>query len=134
VSLLTGAVLLSLLSREGFTELTGLFSLVQVLAYCLIYAALLRLRRREPAAGSHPGGFRIPLGNASLLLMMVPSFLITGFVVVERFWNAGVLDLRRLGLDLLAFASGPLTYLVFKRRKSSRERSTRPTGNLSPGV
>jgi amino acid transporter len=134
VSLLTGAVLLSLLSREGFTELTGLFSLVQVLAYCLIYAALLRLRRREPAAGSHAGRFRIPLGNAALLLMMVPSFLITGFVVVERFWNAGVLDLRRLGLDLLAFASGPLTYLVFSRRKSSPERGPTPTGDLSPGV
>jgi len=134
VSLLTGAVLLSLLSREGFIELTGLFSLVQVLAYCLIYAALLRLRRRGQDAGAHPGGFRIPLGNASLLLMMVPSFLITGFVVVERFWNAGVFDARRLGLDVLVFASGPLTYLVFKRRESSLGRRPRPTGNLSPGV
>jgi len=131
VSLMAGAALLSLLSRQRFAELTGLFSLVQVLAYCLICAALLRLRQRSPTAGADPAGdmgsavpaaggrppFRIPLGSTALLLMMIPSFVITGFVVVERFWNAGVFDVRRIGLDLLAFASGPLTYFVFRRRR-----------------
>ena len=112
VSLLTGAVLLSILSRERFDELTGLFSLVQVLAYALICAALLRLRSR---GAPDPRGFRIPLGGGALLLMMVPSFLITAFVVVERFWNGGVLDAGRIGLDLLVFASGPLTYAAFRR-------------------
>jgi amino acid transporter len=117
LSLVTGAALLSLLIRERFDELAGLFSLVQVLAYCLICAALLRLRDRPPAAASRPAGFRIPLGRTALILMMIPTFLIACFVLLERFWNAGVLDARRFGLDLLAFASGPATYLLFRKKR-----------------
>ena len=122
VSLLVGGLILSLLSRGRFDEVVGLFSLVQVLAYVLICAALLRLRARGPAAGVHPmdrrpGSFRIPTGTTGLLLMMTPTFVIAGFVVVQHVLSGGAFHARQVATDLALFASGPLTYLLFSRWK-----------------
>ncbi len=117
VSIVVGGVILSALSRARFTELTGLFSLVQVLAYVLICAALLKLRAR-PAAAPGSSTFRIPLGRAGLFLMMVPTFVITLFVIAQRVAPDGVFNLKRTVFDLMVFASGPLTYLLFRRRRN----------------
>jgi amino acid transporter len=128
VSLVAGGIALSLLSRISFLELAGLFSLVQVLAYVLIFASLLRLRAR-PADPQTAGGrrdtagtestvpFTIPLGMAGLVAIMTPGCLIATWVVVQRFWNGGSFDGRRALLDLAVFASGPVTYLLFRRRR-----------------
>jgi amino acid transporter len=133
VSLVLGAVALSVLTRVRFVELTGLFSLVQVLAYVLIYLSLLKLRRRPggapavaaddpaPAAPVAAGGtapFRIPLARRWLLPMMIPSFCIAAFVVGQQVWNGGVFDAGKAATDALLFGSGPLTYLVFRRRSA----------------
>jgi amino acid transporter len=123
VSLLAGALALSVLARRSFAELAGLFSLVQVLAYVLICAALLRLRRRAADDPPHPGlgpagggspqrPFRIPLGAAGLLLLMLPVFALTAFVVARQLWPEGGLGLRTIATDLLVFASGPATYFM----------------------
>ena len=121
VSLVVGGLLLSALAREGFADLTGLFSLVQVMAYILIYAALLRLRRQRVAASaaapSAPRPFTIPLGERGLILMMIPSLIITAFVVRQRIMPGGVFDGRQTVLDLLVFASGPATFFLFRRRR-----------------
>ena len=137
LSLVAGGVLLSLLCRRQFKDLAALFTLVQVLAYVLICAALLRLRSRHPpgrgvaAAGSasvEDGGasaafgapgepwFRVPLGATGLALMTAPVFALSAYVVFERFFPAGTWDLNGIGRDLLMFATGPVTYLVFRRR------------------
>src|SRR5262245_30385684 len=110
VSLVTGGIALSLLSRGSFVWLAGLFSLVQVLAYVLIFASLLRLRVRPAApvtsgerdaavhAGS-PAPFTIPLGMAGLVAIMTPGCLIAAWVVAQRFWNGGRFDGRQAILD-----------------------------------
>jgi amino acid transporter len=116
VSLIAGGIALTFLTRIRFVELTGLFSLVQVLAYVLIFAALLRLRAR-PAGGGGAAPFIIPLGRAGLVVMMLPGFAIALWVVAQRFWNGGRFEGRQMLLDLAVFASGPVTYFVFRRRR-----------------
>jgi amino acid transporter len=127
VSLVAGAVALTFLSRIRFVELAGLFALVQVLAYALIFAALLRLRSARVADGApaaQPASFSIPLGRAGLLLMMVPGFAITLWVVAQRLWNGGRFDGGRMLADLAVFVSGPATYVLFRRlRGASRQGS-----------
>jgi len=143
VSLLVGGLALSGLCRLKFSYLTGLFSIVQVLAYMLIYAALLRLRTRPPrhavgsgtagrvvpvaaVSGGGPGGaagsqdaerpFRIPLGIGGLVLMTLPSIVLAALVMVQSVWHDGVLDRTQAIVDLAVFASGPVTYLIFRRK------------------
>ena len=137
-SLLAGALALSLLACLPFAALAGLFSLVQVLAYVLICAALLRLRRLA-ARGEAPPGFaaaapgrarvfRVPLGPGGLLALMLPVFTLTAYVVVRQLWPEGGPDLKAIATDLLVFASGPLTYALFgwRARKGGAEGPLRP--------
>jgi len=129
VSLLVGGLALSALVLIRFSYLAGLFAIVQVLAYLLIFASLLRLRAHAPktkaAAGADEGGapFRIPLGTAGLALMTLPSVILSGMVIVESIWPDGALDRRQAVVDLLVFASGPVTYLLFKRPNPRNARS-----------
>ena len=118
LSLLTGATLLSFLCLARFVTLAGFFSMVQVLAYVLIYASLWRLRDHpSDGAGSASAErpFRIPLGRAGLMVMMAPGVAIAFWVVAQRFWNGGVLDLKVIAMDLAVLASGPATYFAFRR-------------------
>jgi len=136
VSLVAGGIALTFLTRIRFVDLTGLFSLVQVLAYVLIFASLLRLRARPARGGGGAGEqggagaerpgetggggsapFTIPLGRAGLVAMMLPGFAIALWVVAQRLWNGGRFDGRRALVDLAVFASGPVTYLLFRRRR-----------------
>ena len=149
LSLVAGGLALSLLASLPFAALAGLFSLVQVLAYVLICAALLNLRRMArlgrptglaaAAATSGGGGsgaavpahrlFRVPLGETGLLLLMLPVFLLTAFVVARQLWPDGSLGLRTIATDLLVFASGPATYFLFRRHagKGGAEGSPGPS-------
>src|SRR6266704_1007194 len=137
-----GGLALSGLCRLKFSYLTGLFSIVQVLAYMLIYAALLRLRTHPPrhavgsgtdaravpvaaVSGGGPSGaagaqnterpFRIPLGTGGLVLMTLPSIVLAALVMVQSVWHDGVLDRTQAIVDLAVFASVPVTYLIFRR-------------------
>src|SRR6266704_2950222 len=71
VSLLVGGLVLTPLVYGKFSYLPAMFSMVQLLAYLLIFGALLRLRSHPP--GPTPSGargqFRIPLGTRGLVLM-----------------------------------------------------------------
>jgi amino acid transporter len=132
ISLLAGGLCLSILCFFRFSVLAGLFSFVQVFAYLLIFASLFRLRARPPAtalpaaatsAGPADGPrdaaappFRIPLGLTGLVLMTLPSFVISAFVVVESVRPGGAFDPRQALVDLAVFASGPVTYLLLKQR------------------
>jgi amino acid transporter len=121
ISLVTGALLLSFLALQNFESLATLFTLVQVLAYVLICAALFRLRRGEEwsrareRAGEGPGRlFRIPFGEKALLFCIAPVFVLTAFVILERIRPEGGFTLRAIATDLLVFASGPLTYALVR--------------------
>ena len=112
-SLVVGGLVLTLLCRYQFTSLTGLYALVQVAAYLLIYAALLRLR----GPGSPPRdekAFSIPLGRVGLLLMIAPSVVLAALVVGLGLWHDGGLDKPQVLVDIAVFASGPVSYAAFK--------------------
>jgi amino acid transporter len=101
-----------------------LYSVVQVLAYMLIFASLVRLRSRE---GEAPGsGFRIPLPTSGVLVMIAPAVLLAAFVVFNALHPASGLGTKQtIGLVVL-FGSGPVAYEVFRRlraRKARRQRS-----------
>jgi amino acid transporter len=116
-SLLVGGIILSGIIQMNFEALAGLFSLVQVCAYLLIYASLIRLRSHPPLAGPTPGRapFRIPWGTGGLVLMTLPSVLLSAAAISQTVWHDGAFDGRQALVDLAVFASGPLTYLVFSR-------------------
>jgi len=119
VSLLVGAIVLTALSGLRFAHLAGLFSLVQAMAYMLIYATLLRLRRRATQEGATHGGFRIPLGNGGLVALMVPSVILAVLVLLSSVWHDGAFDGRQALVDAVVLASGPLTYFWFRRGRSA---------------
>jgi amino acid transporter len=141
-SLLVGGVALTGLCWLKFSYLTGLFSLVQVLAYLLIFAALIRLRSHRPVPGTEvgeagrveraavpglggsraPARFRIPLGTGGLMLMTIPSVVLSALVIRESVWHDGALDGRQTLIDLLIFASGPATFYLFRRRTPRPDR------------
>ena len=115
VSLLFGAIVLTALCALPFSELMGLYSVVQALAYMLIFASLLRLRSREGDAGPG-GGFRIPLPISGIVAMIAPAVGLTGLMVYNTLNPAaGLGSAQLLGLFAL-FASGPLAYGTLRTR------------------
>jgi amino acid transporter len=108
-SLVLGGIVLTVLCRYQFTSLTGLYALVQVAAYLLIYAALFRLRGAGSPARD-PAAFKIPLGRAGLVLMIAPSVVLATLVVGLGLFHDGGVDGGQVVLDLLVFASGPVSY------------------------
>jgi len=122
VSLLVGGLVLTPLVYGKFSYLTAMFTMVQVLAYLLIFGALLRLRScaPAPAPSGARGQFRIPLGTRGLVLMIVPCVILSGLAIVQTVWHDDSFDLRQAIIDLLVLASGPVTYLLFKRAGQAR--------------
>jgi amino acid transporter len=114
VSLVVGGVVLTVLCVLPFAKLAGLFSLVQVLCYMLIYASLFRLRSR-PAAGT-AGGFRIPVGRLGLVLMTAPSVVLAVLVIFKSVRGGEGFDALQGAIALAIFASGPLSYAAFRRK------------------
>jgi amino acid transporter len=111
-ALLLGALVLTALCGTSFTQLAGVYALVQALSYMLIYATLFRLRARD---SGEPGGFRIGLGRRGLALMVAPAVLLASALVVRGLWHDGALDREQALVDLAILASGPLSYALFRR-------------------
>lgn len=133
VSLVFGGVVLTFLCQLKFSYLAALFSLVQVFAYLLIYAALLRLRSHPPRAGLAPElhggggpgtgtGFRIPFGTAGIVAMTLPSLVLAVFVVIQLVWGESGPDLRQMAVGALLFGSAPATYFLFRRTRRGPDR------------
>lgn len=120
VSLIVGALVLTGLCGIRFAKLAGIFALVQALAYVLIYASLYRLRSRSDPAGAQPSGsapFRIPLEGPGLALMVAPSVVLAVVVVVQSVWHDGGFDSTQAVVDAFVLLSGPLTYLILRKRR-----------------
>ena len=120
VSLLVGGLILTPVVYLKFEKLAGVFSVVQVLAYLLIFAALLRLRAHAPpqqampAAGAGGRPFRIPLGTVGLVLMIVPCVILSALAVVQSVLTDGAFDAWKGLYILVVLATGPVTFLVFR--------------------
>jgi amino acid transporter len=119
VSLLFGAAVLTVLCALPFSELMGLYSVVQALAYMLIFASLVRLRSRDGEAGATPG-FRIPLPTWGILAMIAPAVGIALLMVYQTLLPAGGLGRAEAAGLLGLFGSGPLAYWVFRGRFPGR--------------
>jgi APA family basic amino acid/polyamine antiporter len=113
VSLFFGGAVLTALCALNFTELMELYSVVQVLAYVLIFASLVRLRSRE---GEAPGsGFRIPLATPGVLVMIAPAVVLAAFVVFNSLHPVGGLGTKQMVGLVALFGSGPFAYWAFRR-------------------
>jgi amino acid transporter len=119
LSLLVGALVLTPLVYFKFSYLAAMFSMVQVLAYLLIFGALLRLRSHQAPADGPGRPFRIPLGKVGLLVMTIPSVVLSGLAIVQTVWHDGLFDIDQARIDLLVLASGPLTYFWIRRSARS---------------
>jgi amino acid transporter len=113
VSLVVTGIVLTGLCWLPFAQLVGAYSLVQLLAYVLIYAALLKLRRAPTPAIAR---FRIPFGTAGLWLMATPTVLIAALVIREGLFRDGRFDPTQPLVNLAILASGPLTYALTRQR------------------
>lgn len=98
-------------------------------AYVLIFIAACVLRLREPGL-ERP--FRIPLGNGGFIAMCVPPVVIACLALFTSgtdYFLGGV----------LALASGPVAYWIFKRRygglarRAPRRHPLNPRTGLAPG-
>jgi amino acid transporter len=112
-----GGVVLTLLALFPFANLISLYGTVQALAYLLIYAALLKLRR-----GPHTErvGFRVPLGSAAFGALMVPGAVllvaVVGLGLYREIWTAGEILAGPALLQVGVLLLGPVTYAIWKRR------------------
>lgn len=102
-SLFFGSAILSLLCVNSFSQLVAIYGVTQVLSYLLIYATLWRLRKSRKTT-RRP--FQIPGGAFGFLALVTPPVCIA-FVALFK--------TDQLLLPLVALASGPLVYLLFKR-------------------
>jgi amino acid transporter len=134
VSLLVGGLVLTPLVYGKFSYLTAMFSMVQVLAYLLIFGSLLKLRSHpaSPAAvtaeGRRGAVFRIPLGTTGIALMIIPSVVLSALAIVQTVWHDGAFDRFQAVIDLLVLASGPATYLLFSRARRQGAEVARAAG------
>jgi len=117
LALVLGGAGLTLLAAFPFASLISLYGTVQALAYLLIYAALLKLRR---TGATVQNAFRVPLGSFAFGALMVPGALLLAAVVAlglhREVWRAGEFLPGPALVQLGILLSGPATYALWKRR------------------
>ena len=102
LSLIFGSMVLTVLSIASLSQLITMYSVTQMLGYLIIYASLWKLRTLYPDV-ARP--FTIPGGKMGILALLIPSVCIAIFSFVK-------IDHALVGI--LAVASGPVTYILFK--------------------
>ncbi len=108
-------------------------------SYVLIFVAAVRLRVREPGL-KRP--FRVPLGNAGMVAMVVPPILIVLFTIyvnaIDRSTTIfGITGFKAFGIDVgwygiggfIALVSGPICYVVFRRVFGGPQTPSSEAGN-----
>jgi amino acid transporter len=118
-SILLASTLYSLLALLPFGDLISADVLLYALALSLEFAALITLRRREPALR---GPFRLPLGRGGLMaLALCPMLVLLGVTGIQI--SEGEFGGRALFVAAGAAALGPLVFSWLDRRR----RRARPT-------
>jgi amino acid transporter len=116
-SILLSATLYSIIAVLPFAELITADVLLYALALGLEFAALVRLRVREPALR---GSFRVPLGVAGItVLAMCPMLVLIGVTAVDI--GAGEVGGRAQAIAVCIAASGFLVFSALDRRRRTSE-------------
>jgi amino acid transporter len=111
-AILVSSVLYSLFALLPFASLIVADVLLYAIALFMEFAALVALRRHEPALR---GAFRIPLGTVGVaLLALLPVAVMLAVVALGI--TGGEFGARAIGGALLVAAVGPLAYRVASRR------------------
>lgn len=112
-SILLSASLYSAIALLPFSELISADVLLYALALGLEFAALIRLRRREPGLR---GAYRVPLGTTGLtalaLCPMLILVIVTGLEIAR-----GEFGGRALLIAVAAAALGPFVFSLLDRRR-----------------
>jgi len=108
-----------------FRNLVVIDVILFISSYVVIFVAAVRLRQKEPDL-KRP--FRVPFGTAGMIAMIVPPILVVVFTIyVNAIYRGtsifGLSSFDLLGLHvgwygiggLLALASGPVCYVVFRQ-------------------
>lgn len=112
-SILLASTLYSLLALLPFGDLISADVLLYALALSLEFAALIRLRQREP---SLRGPFRLPIGRGGLIaLALCPMVVLLGVTGVQI--STGEFGGRALFVAAAAAALGPLVFSWLDRRR-----------------
>ncbi len=113
-SILLASTLYSVLALLPFGELISADVLLYALALGLEFAALIQLRRTEPALR---GPFRLPLGRTGLtVLALCPMLVLIAVTGVE--FRDGEFGGRALLIALGAAATGPIVYASLNRLRT----------------
>ena len=114
-SILLASTIYSALALLPFGELISADVLLYALALGLEFAALIQLRRTEPALR---GPFRLPVGRTGLtLLALCPMIVLIGVTFLE--FRDGEFGGRALLIALVAAGAGPFVYSWLNRRRLS---------------
>jgi amino acid transporter len=117
-AILVASTCYSVLALLPFGELVSADVLLYALALALEFAALIRLRQREP---SLRGAFRVPLGVGGLtLLSLCPMALLLGVTALD--FTEGAFGGRALLIALACAALGPMVYTLLDRRRTRASR------------
>ncbi len=118
VSILACSIVWALFLQLSFVELILLDVLLKGLSVLLEFAALVALRRREPAM---PRPYRIPGGMAGAIAVGIPPLVLL-VLTAARTENEPLGPINSLQLGLLLIAAGVVAYFIgdrFRKGKSA---------------
>ena len=120
-SILLASTLYSIIALLPFGELISADVLLYALALGLEFAALIQLRRAEPALR---GSFRLPLGRAGLIaLALCPMLILVGVTGIEI--SQGEFGGRALLIAVVLAALGPVIFSLLDRRRTGDRQGSR---------
>lgn len=110
ISLIFGGVVLTVLSLNSFKQLVTVYSVTQMLGYLMIYATLVRLRKKKRST-KRP--YQIPGGTPGLVALIMPPVCIALFTLAKT---------ESVLAGGLAVLSGPVTYGLVRWRLRAKYR------------
>ena len=115
-SILVASSLYSVLALLPFGELISADVVLYACALALEFAALIRLRQREPALR---GAFRVPVGLTGITLLALCPLLVLLVVIAIQF-QSGEFGARALLVALTFAAAGPIVFSLANRSRARR--------------
>lgn len=143
-AILLMAVINAVLVVGPFRNLVVIDVMMFASAYVLIFVAAARLRIREPAL-KRP--FRVPLGTAGMVAMVIPPILIVLFLLYSNVVDRGTVlfgfdGFSLLGLDIgwygiagfFALLSGPVLYGIYRAKYGGPQQASSTAGDAEIAI
>lgn len=130
IAILISAVFYTILSFNSFSSLTELDVVVYSAAILIEFAALVLLRKKEPDL---PRPFKIPgVWPVVILVAMLPAGMVA-FAICNQFLGANgpAEAMKEFWMSAVALATGPMIYLVARRKTHSKSRTRSGTIKLN---